>query len=362
MSDTPKPAPKPSAPEPARRPYQVILYVGPTAPTVDGVRVVDLTPAESAPQAVLDVLRAVALTPADLRSRVLFLADGDASFRDRALMVYAALTGFAKRRVDAAFDLENAPLQLPEFDSTLRRSPDLGRPEEPLAQVQVGGPARDDVPHISIDGGFTPELVTAVRYARRVRFVPAGELPLALPQLVAVAALRARGEVDKLPFLADGTEPAELDDSGVVGVCLNTLRREAEDLRRSLRTGNRDAVVERLPLTERQERLVAAAAVPVEETLRRLGAKSRLVDAPARRDGDQDSAAETEQVELWHCPRPENHTNGDATPSARVSPMREDELGFRCFRCLPEKVDSLRLVMWARDLSADEAADWLLAA
>ena len=364
MSDTSSSsAPKPGPVEVAKRPYQVILYVGANAPVVEDVRVVDLTPAETTAAAVLDKLRAAELQPADLRSRVLFLTDPGSEFRDHAIMVYAALMGFAKRRVDAAFDLVSAPLPLAEFDKALRRSPDAGRPEEPVAQVQIGGPAREDLPVVSIGaGGFTPQLVSAIRHARRVRFCPAEVVELALPQFAAVAALRARGESDKLPFLTDGTEPVEIDESGVVGICLNTLRRDAEELRRSLRTGNRDAIADKVELTDRQVRLLAAAELPIEEVLRRLDAKSKMVETDPRPDTPEAEAGQKVLVELWHCPRPQNHTNNDATPSARVSPMRGDALGFRCFRCLPEKVDALRLVMWALELSADEAADWLLAA
>jgi hypothetical protein len=326
------------------------------------VRVVDLTPAEPTAQGVLDALRKAPLSPSDLRSRVLFLADGDSETdRDVALMTYAALLGYAKRRLDASFELDGAPLPLADFDKALRRSADLGRPEELPAQLQVGGPVRDDLPHVDISSGFSPALVTAIRYARRVRFCPSPLLALALPQLVAVAALRGRGESERLPFLTRGDEPVEVDESGVVGVCLNTLRRDGEELRRSLRSDNRDAVADKVELTARQQRLLDASNLPVEQTLRRLGARSRMVETDPRPDSEEAARGEKVTVELWHCLRPENHTHNDATPSARVSPMREDLLGFRCFRCLPEKVDSLRLLMWAHDLSADEAADWLLA-
>lgn len=354
MSDTP--APKPTPPAAPKRPYQLVLYVGAAAPTLEDVRVVNLTPAHDTAEAVLDALRAAELTPADLRSRALFLADADAAFRTRALMVYAALIGFAKRRLDAAFDMDSEPIQAAEFDKSLRKARDNGKPAEVVAQVQIGGPERTDMPQVHIAGGFTPELVTAIRYARRARFTPPEALQLALPQLIAVAALRGRGETDKLPYLVNGDEPVEVEDGAVVGVCLNTLRRDAEELRRSLRTGNRDAVAPAVELTPRQQHLVAAAAVPVEETLRRLGAESKMVPAPAV-EGEEEK-----MIEVWHCLKPQNHTNGDATPSARVSEMRGETHGFRCFRCLPEKVDSLRLVMWANGVSADEAADWLLSA
>jgi hypothetical protein len=348
----------------APRPYQVCLYVGPSAPVLADVRVVDLTPADDTPAAVLARLRESALNPADLRSRVLFVADGDASYRDRTLMVYAALLGFARRRLDVAFGVDAEALVMADFDVALRKTADAGRPETAIAQVQVGGPVRTDLPYVDISDGFTPAKTSLLRYARRLRFVPAPVLGHALPQLVAIAALRARGESDKLPYLCTGSEPVPTEDTvaDVVGVCLDTLRREGEDVRRSLRSENRDSIAAKAEPTLRAQRLVDADAVPVRDTLVRLGGRSKVVEVAAKPGTPEHEAGQTVPLEVWHCPRPDRHTNGDATPSARITVTgAQGEGAFQCYKCDRERTGSLRLVMDVRGCTVDEAADWLLA-
>jgi hypothetical protein len=346
----------------AARPYQVCLYVGSSAPTLPGVRVVNLTPAADTAESVISALRSSDLTPADLRSRVLFVADGGSVYHRRSLLTYAALLGFAKRRLDVSFGLADEALVMSDFDAALRRTPDAGRPTGLLPQAQVGGPARTDLLQVDLAKGLTPETASVLRYSRRLRFVPPPALAHALPQLVVIAALRARGDTDKLPFLCDGSEPAPVpaDSTEVVGICLDTLRREAEDIRRSFRSDNRDALAEPVPTPAWRERLVLAASIPVVETLNRLGARSKLIEVDAKHGTDQAARGEKVTVEVWHCPRPDRHTNGDATPSARVT-VKNGVTSWQCYRCLRERVDSLRLIMDVRDCTADEAADWLLA-
>ena len=344
----------------APRPYQVCLYVGTDVPALDGVRIVDLTPAQPTPDAVLDRLRDSGLTPSDLRSRVLFVADGGTpELRDAALLVYAALLGFAKRRLDVAFGIDGEVLEMAEFDALLRRQPDAGRPEAILNAAQVGGPARDDLPHVDISAGFAPSDVSVIRYTRRLRFVPPAALGHALPQLVALAALRARGDADKLPYLCTGLEPAPSEDvTEPAGVCLDTLRRGAEEFRRAQRTDNREAFADKVELTGRLQRLAAADQIPLADVLTRLGARSKTIEVDPRPGTPEFQQGVKVLQEVWHCPRPQRHTNGDATPSARISTKADG--GFQCFRCDRERVKALRLVMDVHGCSPDEAADWLL--
>lgn len=320
-----------------QRPYQVCLYVGENPPVLEDVKVVDLTPEEPTVEAVLARLRDSGLTPADLRARVYVVADGD---RDKALAVYAALLGFAGRRLDVA-DGEEV-IAAAELDAAARALPDAGRPAEMPDHIQVGAVVHPDLPSIGASASLSPEDVSSIRYARRVRFVPmdAPKPALgALTQLVVVAGIRARRDNDRLPFLVEGAEPAPTpeDPMDPVGLCLDTLRREAVELRRSLRFDDRGAVADKLELSERQRTLLAASSLPIEETMNRLGA---TVD---------------ESTGLWHCPRPDRHTNGDANASMKVVKGK-----VQCFRCDPERVDSLRLTMDAKGYSADEAALWLL--
>lgn len=326
----------------APRPYQVCLYVGTAKPVIEDVVVVDLTPATREPGLVLECLVASGLTPADLRSRVLFATDtgADPEVSAKAVMVYAALLGFAGRRIDVS--VGDDLIASADLDAMARALPDAGRPDMIPDAVQVGAVLHPELPSVGIRGILDPEEVTLVRYARRVRFVASDSPLIALTQLLVVAGIRQRNGVDRLPFLCVGDEPAISAPDGdmpaePVGICLDTLRREAVDVRRSLRPDNRTSLADKVDLTYRQRQLLSAAAQPVEVTLVRLGAS-------ASADG-----------ELWHCPRPERHNNGDANPSMKVVRGKT-----RCFRCDPERVDSLRLAMDARSWTADEAAVWLL--
>lgn len=322
------------------RPYQVLLYVGTNAPVVEGVTVVDLTPASSTADAVLERLKDSGLTPADLRSRVLFATDVDVDGESatRTVMVYSALLGFAGRRIDIA--VGDDLISTSELDDMARALPDSGRPDPIPEHVQVGAVDHGELPSVGIRGALGPDEVSLVRFARRVRFVPAPSPLVALTQLLVVAGVRQRNRADRLPFLCDGTEPAEIPadaETDTVGICLDTLRRAAVDLRRTLRPDNRSELADRAELSARQRQLLAAAAQPIEITMLRLGAN--VAD-----DGEQ-----------WHCTRPERHNNGDANPSMKVVRGK-----VRCFRCDAERVDSLRLAMDTRDWSADEAATFLL--
>lgn len=344
------------------RPYQVCLYVGPQTPTLDGVRVVNLTPAEHTPESVVETLRAAELTPADLRSRVLFVADGDSSYRRATVMTYAALLGFAKRRLDVAFAIDGEALTMDTFDASLRTMPGIVRPEVLPEVAQVGGQPRADLVHVDVTAGLTLATAATIKFARRLRFVPPESTAAAIQMLVAIAALRARGPQDKFPLLCDGTEPGPVAGAApdAAGVCLDTLRRSGEDIRRGLRSDNRAALA---PCLEHNPfaRLVEADAVPVETVLVRLGAKSKIVDLPAKPGTPEHAEGVTVPTEVWHCPRPARHTNGDANPSSRVI-VKGDTAVFQCFRCDPERVGSLRLVMDTLSMTGAEAADWILSA
>lgn len=329
-------------------PYQVYLYVGATPPeSPSGVTVRDITPADPTPESVLEALTVSGLSAADLRTRVLLIIDP--GYRDKAVLMYAALSGFAGRRIDFT-DLTEV-VDARSVHARAVEAPDLGKPDELPEFVQVGAI------HPEHPAGCLTELdevneesVTLVRYARHARLVLGDRTAKeSLLLLLAMAGLRVRNGGDRMPLLADNTEPfhpdvANEDDgqddapvSVQAGVDLDALRRAASEIRRNRRTDDRGVIVERIPENARQARLISAAAVPAEVVLERLG------------------SYRNEETGFWRCPRPERHKNGDANPSTRVS----DGL-VRCFRCDLEAADVLRLVADCQGVSPDEAADWLL--
>jgi hypothetical protein len=319
-----------------QRPYQVCLYCGGSAPAIEGVKVVDVTPASSATDDVVASVESSSLTPADLRARVLFAVDDTSDPQEvrRAVAAYAAWVGFAGRRLDVACGPE--VVSADALDAHVSSLADAGKPEVPVEQVQIGASRDDDLPVVG-QSGIDPATVSALRYARRVRFVPAGSASDAISGFLVVAGVRQRGDQDRFPYLVDGTEPVALPEEGTVGLCLDDVRRRAQELRRSRRSDNRDALADKEPLDARRRKLLAASANEISSTLSRLG------------------VVQDEETELWHCPRPSRHTHGDANASMRVVKGR-----VKCFRCDAERIDSLRLVMDVTSMTVDEAADWLL--
>lgn len=337
------------------RPYQVCLYVGPTAPELAGVRVVDLTPADLTVEAITQALADSNLTASDMRARVLFVADGGSDHLPHAILAYAAVIGLARRRVDVTFTVhDGSAFPMSDFDTAARTMP-AARPAEPIALAQVGGTPREDIPHVNIDNGLSAAATSTLKYARTLRFAPGRVPAIAFPQFVAVAALRARPDSERLPLLSTGDEPAD----NVGGVDLEAARRAGEQLRRQTRTDNRGAIAPRTS-HDGYAALVRADSVPVSATLIRLGARSRIVELPARPGTPEHETGALVPTEVWHCPRPDRHNNGDQNPSARIEARDEHEL-FRCFRCDPERIGSLRLVMDTLSMTGAEAADWLLA-
>jgi hypothetical protein len=315
-----------------QRPLQLFVWVGASAaPALPAAKTAQVLPGTCGAQDVVEAVRAAGITPADLRSNVLVGFDAAVDVVT-AMAVYVAMTALAARRLDAMCGPRTAALS--DLDAKLRKLPEPQRPTDPPECVQIGAD-HPDIPVVTLDGPDAPEALVAVRHARRVRLVPSQDVLGSLTTLVAVSALRARPGFERLPMLVRAADAGSGDHQGA-GFDLDTVRAGAFELRRSLRTENSTALAPRVALTARLARLVAAAAVPVEETLAALGSHSP--------DGT-----------LWHCPRPDRHRNGDANASVRV-----DAGTVRCFRCDAEHVDSLRLAASVRGCSLDDAADWLL--
>lgn len=310
--------------------YQVCIHVG-DRPDLRAFRFADVTPTSTTAVSMLDALAAMELTAADLRARTLFVTD--AGRPDAAVLAYAALIGFAGRRLD--FSDSDAAFEASSLHNThARLVEDVERPDDAPDFLQVGGEGPVGVPFIPAGAALTTEDIRMIRYAKRLRlYVGALGAVEALSLLIAVGALRQRAGADRLPLLVlDATAPLT-DENGVVGVDLDLLRRNANELRRSRRIDDRDALVDTIDTTPRIDRLRCAAAVPIEAALHLLGSHQ-----------DPESG-------YWRCPRPDRHRNGDANPSLKVTDGR-----VRCYRCDTESLDSLRLVIDTLGCSPDDAA------
>lgn len=308
----------------SRRNYEVVLYHGGLQPSIDGVSAFIRLEASSPIDAVQS-LRTSGLTPADLRARTLFLVD---ELADPAvtLALYAALCGFAGRRLDFSTGSAITPAAALHHGGVTAE--DAGRSDSPAELVTVGV-ATGDEPSIDPSTPLDPSSISLLRYARRVALNPStpGNQAI-LTQFVVMAAIRVRNGAEYFPAFLTGEG---------VSVELDLLRREGSELRRSIHTDVRDALVPPSEVTPRQKSLTEAAmARPMEEVLVKLG------------------SVQDPETGYWRCTRPTRHRNGDANPSMRVV-----EGLIRCFRCDTEPVDPLRLVIDTLDLAPDTAAEFL---
>jgi hypothetical protein len=319
--------------------YVLAIRAAGAPPAPEGVKTVDLAPAEGEDMisSTINGLRASGLKAADFRSLAIFLApDGPA-----AIVPYAALCGFAGRRIDVYAD--GAVLEFGRLDQGGGMFKDAGRPPQHLMWAQVGGPAADGIPTVHIGSGsqeglVSPQAASVIRYAARLRMVPSGSSRDALAAFVLVAAVRRRAE-DRFPFLSTGTEPTPVTkDDKNQGVDLELIRREAAQYRQDLRAERVSAeIVPPVPVSPRNQRIAKANAFSIREVLQRLGSSC-------------------DDRGLWHCPRPRNHSNGDRNPSMKVS----GDNRTRCPRCDAEKVGSTRLVVDVLGLTPDEAVSFIL--
>ncbi len=318
--------------------YQICVHLGvaPAALVAAGIRCVELHISDASADTVIASLENSPLKAADFRSEALFsIAAG--TDRDIAVLAYAALIGFSGKRPDIA--VGDLIVSGEELDALGRSIPDAGAPDPVIYQVQVGSVMHPTLKSVSFASSIAAIDASAVRYARRLRFAPATDAAQALTQLIVIAGMRAKGAVDRLPYLVNGDEPFDpASPLEIVGTCLDTLKGRANAVRRGRHGGNRTCVVDPAPDDMRLALLRTAASAPIDDALVWLG---------GRQNAD---------TGLWHCPRPERHTNGDANASMRTAKGR-----VRCFRCDGERVDALRLTMDVKQLSPDDAAAWLIA-
>jgi len=310
--------------------YQICVHAVPAPEALLAARLIDITPEAYTADAVLAALTASGLVASDLRAKTIVVLPEDPQ---AAIILYTAICGFAGRRLDALIGstmIDPAPLMAAGVSMHSQR-PDS------VPDLAIVGTSRDDILSIPLDSPLTPRDAEIIRWSRRLRFVPAPSAPTALSQLIVVTAIRARPALERLPYLCEGSEPVGESGSDPVGIDLEALRVESLALRRSSRSGDRDTLVEAIPPSKRDEFLIAAAAVPIQAAMARLGARYN------------------ESTNLWHCPRPDRHTHGDATASMRIQKGK-----VRCYRCDSERIDSLRLAMDCLGYSVDEAASWLL--
>lgn len=307
------------------------IWVGtadkPASPAeADGVRVVAVNLEEMTPEKVVDAFNASGLTAKDFRSNVAMFVN--AGVDPAAVAVgQCGLSALAGRTVQVFVAGKSTALE--GMDATLRRER-RAKPDHVDADLQVAGTS-NEMPVVSIAG--TPAdiraAMTRIHFAKRVYLTALSDpMNMAVTSMV-VAALRARNEQDRLPVLVRATGEH---------VDLSAVRAALVDMRRKTSVATAE-LAEPAPVSERLARLAEAEARPIGAVLEMLGTKHG-----------------PENKNVWHCSRPDRHTNGDRVPS-----MRETNGKVRCMRCDAEKVGPVRLVADTLSISPDQAADHILA-
>lgn len=271
--------------------------------TDDGAtRVVELSVASPAhPDDICAALTAAGVTPADSRTRVELVVPDAADPLD-AVILYTTLAGFLGRFLPARI----GDVQVEAITDTIDPGPKPAVIADEL-DIDIETDASD----------------TDVHYARKLNLNPAGlNAGQTVQMFVGISQVRARPQSSRLPNVGDTN--------------LEEVRRTAALRRAEARHATAATHVDKADVTPRLARLQAAATHPIAGILTRLG------------------TTHDEAGENWHCPRPDRHSNGDQNPSMRIVDEK-----IRCFRCDPEWIDSLRVVMDTLNLSPDEAADWI---
>jgi len=304
----------------SKQSYQVVLYVGKNIPSLEGVSVVNITPKAESMESIVDAIKSAELTAADLRAKTLLVVEEIGI--ELALKIYSMVIGFAGRRINISVDGQIIDAASLNHFGVI--SKDAGKPEETVEVVEL------ERESFSFNEELDPVTVSKLRYAKKCILPATLTLKESLELFVRAAGYRVRNNGDHLPTMKISESNAANEEENYLD--FNEYRKMGNELRRLVKTDDRGAVVERITPTERDILLEQAAKLPIEVALMYLGSYS------------------DETGELWRCPRPERHRNGDLNPSMKIN-----EEKVRCYRCDLEAIDAVRIIMDSLDVTPDEA-------
>ena len=276
------------------------------------------------PEEIVSTIADAGLSVRDFRSNVMAFVPADIDSLLWAA-VHCALSTLAGRAVPTRVGDETSDVE--DMEERLRRERRVA-PETIDPDLQVGG-SSDDVPVVTIAGTATDvrAAINRIHFARRVTLAALAS-PIAMASMVSiVAAIRERNGHDRLPDVRRGDEVVNLGE----------IRKAAMVLRRQSPGSNAD-IAPAAEISDRLARIAEANSRDIEGTLRLLGTRQ----GPPEKN-------------VWHCSRPERHTNGDRVPS-----MRQSNGMVRCMRCDDEQIGPVRLVADTLHMSAEDAADHIL--
>lgn len=284
------------------------LLLGDPDDTGGATRVEQITlPSPLQPAHVTAALAKAGITAADFRTRVEAVTTGFASPYD-AVIFSATIYGFSGRFIPVRIEDD-------EINPLTGEIPALEKPESVPEEITFTNPEELSAEGVNLI--FTKRSVLDLNNTTDVD---------ATSMLFTAAHVRKRDHHERFPDIIWGEDRIRLEE----------VRAEGAASREEGRASTKRSTVEAAEPSPRHKRLQRASEAPIADVMRRLGTSS------------------DETGEKWHCPRPWRHSNGDRNPSMRIVDGRT-----RCYRCDPEWVDSLRLVMDALNHTPDEAAVWI---
>ncbi|GII86067.1 hypothetical protein Ssi03_40570 [Sphaerisporangium siamense] len=283
--------------------------------------------------AVLEAWTGKGLEISDRRSKMMFVAGEGPD----VIAYYAVLCGLANRWVDV--QVKGVALDMPQIYEEGRGLSDAGRSSPPPKWAQVGGEDPRHMPHVAFEPGtpLSPEAVSMIRWASRLRMVPPRRVKPALECFALVAGIReTKGH--HWPVLSTGLEPEPKNkNTSGQGIDLEKLwQRISMNRRRRVRDDYE--IVEAETGREDYRKLADANVTPIDSVLLRLG-----------------SSATTDGPPVWACPRPDRHKERNPRPTLRI---RDNKAG--CHVCDKEPLTPAQLVADTLEITPDEAAAFIV--
>lgn len=314
------------------------------------------------PDLMLENFKNLGVSPSDLRSRA-FLALDLESVKSASQARQMTLSSVILYTIVLGFSKVFIPFAVPNDKETRN----LHQVFKKVSSAAI--PPKNDAFKLCVvvspSEGFKDAMVwsttlpaagaASISYAKTLFVCPPNHPVSALTQLTVTAALRQRQSLGRLPYLVDSLEhfheppqETQMDSSAMAGFDFGTrvwplqgVFVAAEKLRHEVANRQVELVEPTAGFIEDRV-LDQATKVDISKLLVFLGSSSTT-----------NSSGET----VWHCLKPQNHTHNDATPSAIVYP---DTNSFRCFRCLQEPLDPVRLMFWFNETLPDPAASFLI--
>ncbi|MBB5629605.1 hypothetical protein [Sphaerisporangium krabiense] len=284
-------------------------------------------------EAVLEAWTGEGLEISDRRSRMVFVAGAGPD----VIAYYAVVCGLANRWIDA--QVKGVALDMPQICEEGRRLGDGGRLASPLMWAQVGGEDPRHMPHVAFEPGtpLSPEAVSMIRWASRLRMVPPSRVQPALECFALVAGIReTKGH--HWPVLSTGHEPEPKNqNTSSQGIDLEKLWQRISRKRRR-RAPDDYEIVQAETERENYRKLADANVTPIDSVLLRLGC-----------------SATTDSPPVWDCPRPERHKERNPRPTLRIRDNKAE-----CHVCDKEPLTPALLVANTLEITPDEAAAFIV--